>query len=503
MFFRILSLLTLLFFIVKAEEHCEVFILHSYSQEYEWTKKQHEAFVKTFEKNDIDCNYYIEYLNTKRADFTVSYAQNFLEELQKKYSNFIPDLIYVTDDNALSFMLENEQQLFKSKKQVPVFFSGINDLSIKSKIFSKPYRGVYEVKEVVPNIELIKLFSPQIRDIYFVGDRSTTYDAIKAEILKYQSEFFHMKFHFLSEEKISELEKLLPKNTRSFVILTTIGKLQDDNGETLSLKKSTSILSSHKNITYLSMEDAYMHKGIIGGYMTSGVKQGEEAAKLAIKYMQNHSLKNVYSLEKSPNIYMFSAIEVREHRIILSDYLLHNSTIINQQEKVYTSYKDFLSIFAFILVFVLLLLFSILYVLQKRKNTEHIKDIQKLDSLRSKLYIKDQLIENIYKLSTIGFWRIDSVTEKLYLSPVLVDTLEVDPLIYKDDKNLLEYFIHPDDIKLYEHKLQYAKQHGSVERFEHRMISLHKKIYYVRHIIYAEGIASDAPRSLVGIIEFE
>ncbi|MDD2356371.1 MAG: hypothetical protein PHX13_00500 [Thiovulaceae bacterium] len=157
----------ILVFSVFATEKVNVFILHSYSQEYEWTKKQHNSFVSTLNKSDKNFTFYTEYLDTKRVKLTQEYKNNFLNYLHMKYTNASPDLIYVTNDDALTFVYENYNQIFLEKEDIPVFFSGINNLNMNTILDKKHYTGVYEIQDIEPNIDLIKQFSPQTRDIYF------------------------------------------------------------------------------------------------------------------------------------------------------------------------------------------------------------------------------------------------------------------------------------------------------------------------------------------------
>jgi len=49
-----------------------------------------------------------------------------------KYVDTTPNLIYVTDDDALNFIYENYNQIFSKRKDIPIFFSGINNLSMNT-----------------------------------------------------------------------------------------------------------------------------------------------------------------------------------------------------------------------------------------------------------------------------------------------------------------------------------------------------------------------------------
>ena len=289
-----LKFILILFFFsfpLSASDKIRVLIIHSYSQEYEWTKLQHNGFISALNAGNHTFEVYTEYLDTKRIKLTPSYIINFTNYLKMKYADAKPDLIYVTDDNALNFILENHSQLYKKDSYVPVFFSGVNNLNKSDVLPKNLFRGVFEKKEIKQNIELIKQFSPQTRKIYIVGDDSNTYDSIKKELTVEESNFSKMKFHYASDKYVSKVIEKLPKDEKIFVILATIGNLINDNNQTMLVQESIKTLKENRKLIILTMEDAYMRDGVVGGYVTSGERQGEEAAQLVLKYLKNKSLK--------------------------------------------------------------------------------------------------------------------------------------------------------------------------------------------------------------------
>ncbi|MDD5373056.1 MAG: ABC transporter substrate binding protein [Sulfurimonas sp.] len=369
--FKIFFLLLCLAYSLYGSQKAKVFALHSYSQEYEWTKNQHSSFVSTLKKSANEFEIYSEYLDTKRVDLTPEYQNKFIEYLKTKYADASPDLIYVSDDNALNFIYEHYDKLFKNdKNKIPVFFSGINDFGMHEKLPSDIYTGVYELKEIKPNIELIKQFSPQTREVYIVGDNSNTYEFIKKEIQTQEAVFPNFKFHYIGESEIGKIQRELPNKPKTFVILTTIGNIKDEKNSVLLPNESIQRMKQNKNLIILSMEDAYMSEGVVGGYVTSGIKQGEEAANLVLKYLDEKTLKNVPSLLKSPNLYIFNSKELVEARVILSEYIARNSTIIGKDKDfIEKNQSTLLNIFA-VIATVLFFTTVTLYVMGKKRDLQ-------------------------------------------------------------------------------------------------------------------------------------
>lgn len=92
---------------VRAGKRLEIVVLHSYHPSYPWTARQDEGFTRALSAAfpDDNVNFSMEYLDTKRVRPTAAYLETFLAYLQARYAGNRPDLVYVTDDNAMNFML--------------------------------------------------------------------------------------------------------------------------------------------------------------------------------------------------------------------------------------------------------------------------------------------------------------------------------------------------------------------------------------------------------------
>ena len=123
--FCIISLTLLMSYQVHAVDVQKVLILHSYHKGFAWTEDIMEGMESVFQKTDIDLNVHIEYMDTKRHLPAESFP--LLKELYKyRYQDIHFDVILVSDNNALDFLLSNRDELFPD---VPVVFCGINNFS--------------------------------------------------------------------------------------------------------------------------------------------------------------------------------------------------------------------------------------------------------------------------------------------------------------------------------------------------------------------------------------
>ena len=67
---------------------------------------------------------------------------------------------------------------------MPVVFSGVNDTSVQERLDADNITGVFEVKDVEANLELIRRFFPDNPSVVVVGDGSSTYRAIEQDITR-------------------------------------------------------------------------------------------------------------------------------------------------------------------------------------------------------------------------------------------------------------------------------------------------------------------------------
>lgn len=334
-----------------AENDKAIFILHSYSQEYAWTRNEHLGFVKTLTNNKWTggINFAVEYLDTKRIPFDLNYRLFFYNYLQKKYENFSPDLIFCTDDNALDFLVQFKNKLFG---RTPVVFCGINDFNALQKLNRQEYTGVFEKKEFLPNLELINKLFPHPDQIRIVGDDSNTCRAIVKKIKNdLKSKMPKQAFDFLITNSFETMLSELKSMKKGIIFLTTLGGLKDKNGNVIPLKKAIGSIVTSGHFTIISMEDVYLHEGVLGGYVTSGISQGKKAAELAIKILMGKSAISLPVMDKSPNQYMFNYPELVRMNFPLS-MLPEQSIVHNKPVSFYEQNK--LIIWGFIIAFILL-----------------------------------------------------------------------------------------------------------------------------------------------------
>lgn len=484
--------------LLHAEAKKRIFILHSYSQEYSWTKLQHDGFVAELEKKlSIPLEISTEYLDTKRVSFDPSYKSFFAEYLRTKYSGYTPDIIYVTDDNALSFCMDRKSSLFL---EVPVVFSGVNDLSLSGKIDTDRYTGVFENKEIEPNIELIRQFSPQTRDIWIVGDDSSTYRSIETTIRQSLSEYPNHRFHFIASKSLENIIDRLPNRPRSFVILTTIGGFTDHFGNTLTLSESIARIRSNANLILMSMEEGYVVDGVIGGFVTSGTRQGEESARIVAEYLRGTPIHVLKPIVKSPNLYVFDKSALNQSRVVLSEYVARQSVLLHQERTFFEQYQELLLNMVFIVLIFLFVFLIFIFFIHVEKKRELKELMQKYEDERAKTkHCEDQytLIEGSFGN---GYWEWDGVMDRIELTRGLCQMLKTE----KVSMNFDEWvdFVYPKDRIQVKKTMEEVADTRVFKNMRHKMVTESGTIIEVIHLIHTEELENGAFR-VIGMVHIE
>lgn len=351
-----------------AVESARILIVHAYSQEYPWTKGQHEGFVSTLSKSlPLPPSIKTEYLDSKRLGLEANYLAWFADYLGQKYQGFLPQLIYVTDDDGLKLGLEVQARGFP---EIPLIFSGVNDYHAQEGLDPDRQTGVFEHKDIGPNLDLLQaLPGAKGSSVVIVGDGSTTYRAIAHEIEAELAKRPGIQATFIAGASLEALQARLAE-TPGPLLLTTLGGLKGADGQVLNLEQSIPALVAGRDIV-LSMEDAYQFDGVLGGYVTSGLAQGETAAHLAVAYLSGRPLRVLPPVLNSPNEYLFDDTRLGALGIRLPEEIAAQARLLNRRLGFVERHLQ--AILAATLVLLLILAFLLIFLVQLRRKNRLLK----------------------------------------------------------------------------------------------------------------------------------
>ena len=345
----------------------DILSVHSYHQDYPWTSLQYNAFKKQLAKNlpEYRLNFLTEYLDTKHIPPSDDYQKTFLNYINAKYKNHLPDIIYVTDDNALNFMTSSNIEFTWN---IPIVFSGVNNTRIDTSHVKHPLMGVFEYKDISASISLAKIIQPDLSRIIFLGDGGTTDNAIKESLENIDYEKGHLEIIHLSNSTLNTLVNQLKTIDANIVILTSIGRLYDNQGVLLNLENIIKTITKTGRII-LVMEDSYLLPGVLGGHLTTGGIQGESAANIASQFIHQGVADNFKKEQQNTSELIFSWPELQYFKINLPQQLLNQAKIINQPLPPDNGYPILIKLLLWFVLLLLIILFVSVFN-TRRKNRQ-------------------------------------------------------------------------------------------------------------------------------------
>lgn len=453
----------------------ELFILHSYGQEYPWTKDQHQGFVdelKAAYPHEVLIS--TEYLDTKRVDFGPSYIGSFRQYLAMKYAGYRPDVVYVTDDNALTFAINELPEIFPD---VPIVFSGVNDYSALTE--GTAATGVFEKKEITPNLRVIRHIGFNSGQIAFVGDGSETDRAIKREIARELEGVAGIQPVFIDSPSIDTISDALAQHPYGIVFLTTIGGVKDRDGQVLAIREIVRRIVAGGDFLLLSMEDAYIVPGVLGGYVTSGVRQGQVAARMVSAYLSGTGVEELGPVRTGPNEFVFDQRELDRHDLVLPDAIQQEATILHPHPSFYETHRTLvvtsLLLLAFLLVATLLLSIALMF----RKSRELREAADALRERNAQLVSAKASLDEAQRIATMGSWSLRLDSGQLEWSDEIFNIFEVDKNQFKASYEAFLAAIHPDDRDRVNEAFHQSVRDKSPYEIQHRLKMADGRIKFV------------------------
>lgn len=341
----------------------KVLLLHSYHSGYKWTDDITSAVQDEFHGKKIDLR--IEHLDTKRY-FTPEYFIQEKEFLAKKYTNTQFDVVLVSDNNALNFMLDFRTELFPD---TPIVFCGVNSFRPEMLKGQKNITGINESVGVRKTVDLMLSIHPKAKRIVVIYDDSVT-ASILEKSFKERTEGKYPGIEWLYTENFStaELQELLLFLTPKDLVLLGVF-FRDKNGRQFEYDESATLVTQKSPVPVYGLFDFYLNHGIIGGYLTNGALQGQMGAKLVLDILNGKTADEIPVIMKSPNQY-FADYSVMEKFGIKKDKFPQETIFINQQPHFYKENK--VAIWSAVTVIICLSILSILLSINivKKKKAE-------------------------------------------------------------------------------------------------------------------------------------
>ncbi|ABA87936.1 sensor diguanylate cyclase/phosphodiesterase, PAS domain-containing [Syntrophotalea carbinolica DSM 2380] len=308
----------------------KVLILHSYHAGFAWTDDQQQGFLEALKGSDVvgQVALRVEYLDASPGGDQADLQESFYTYLKTKYTRFIPDLIYATDDEAVAFLERYRRRLFPS---TPVVYSGLDDLALDKRLDQQAFQGVFELKDVAGSIALAMHLEPTLRTLFFIGDDSAAAQGIKGRVEKEAAKVSpDIEVVFYNSASVEAIEAFLGNMQPKLLVVSSLEGVYDAQGNRVALHDTLQRLNDVGRFKILAMKDIYLTSGALGGAVNRGREQGGQAGYLAREQVFNETNADNESLyEVVSTSYMFDYRQMQRFGLASVD-LPPGSTIVGR-----------------------------------------------------------------------------------------------------------------------------------------------------------------------------
>jgi signal transduction histidine kinase/CheY-like chemotaxis protein/ABC-type uncharacterized transport system substrate-binding protein len=284
-----------------------VLIIHSYHSGLSWSDNISNSIRKEF-INEKQIDIFTEFLDTKHIALSQS-EETYKIYFSIKYKKFRPDVIIVSDNDALDFVLRNRLQLFPD---IPIVFCAINNFNTELLKGQKNITGVVEETAPLKTINLILTQNPNLQRLVIISDQTTTgvieCDHVEKELKKINK---NIRIEWWKTLREKDLQPQLSKLTKEDAVLLILFN-QDASGKYFSYEESAEMITKYSPVPVYGLWDFYLNHGIVGGCLTNSIFQGKSAAQLATKILNHEKADNIPIIRLSPNECILDAKVVKK-----------------------------------------------------------------------------------------------------------------------------------------------------------------------------------------------
>lgn len=380
----------------------------------------------------------IEFMDAKRFD-TPENRQNFYNSLKYKLSNLPPyDIVIVSDDNGLNFVMEKKAELFP---QIPVVFLGINNRENALKYSRDPLvTGVIEAASLGDTVAMAYALNPEARRVVALVDGTPSGQGDLAAYYHLQPQFPNLKLTELSLADMSFEafgEALSGLDDSNLVLL--LSAYQDRNGTVMTFYDSLDLILAHLN---QPLYHPYYHgigDGVLGGRVISHYEQGRQAGMMVMRILSGEPADRIPVLYDSPNPYLVD-YKVLERFRLGPGRLPEGTEFINREENLLVKYLvPIVAILAGIVLQTLVILALVM------SNRTCRKAEQELNNALEALRISNRRFDLAASASGIGVWEWDIRENQLHWDDRMYEMYGTDRNDFHADYEAWLERVHPED----------------------------------------------------------
>ncbi|MRT93027.1 ABC transporter substrate binding protein [Ancylomarina sp. 16SWW S1-10-2] len=339
-----------------SSERKKVLVLHSYHQGLKWTDNVNSGIQNIFDSLNSEFEIDYEYLDTKRNP-SPEYLNKVIELYDLKLQKEKYDAIIVSDNNALSFVIDHRKIYFQN---TPIIFCGINHFKDKMIQNMNNITGIAETVDWKGTIDLVLSTKPNTKHLIVINDDKTTTGKLNKLLMldlekKYKS---RLDFVYYEDESIGDLaDKIKKVKGDTSILMLTFNK--DKNGKFISNQDNLDILVPQSHVPVYTTWAFLVSDGVLGGKVVSGKLHGQMAAKMVLQIIAGTPADSIPIYRKPLDEYVINYDELK--RFNIKKALLPAETLmVNEPKSFYSDNAEWIHIVLFIFL-VAAIIISVLF----------------------------------------------------------------------------------------------------------------------------------------------
>jgi diguanylate cyclase (GGDEF)-like protein len=169
---------------------------------------------------------------------------------------------------------------------------------------------------------------------------------------------------------MEELIEVLSSRSQKYLFLTSIGEIKGHTGLLLNPETVVAEIIAMGKFATFTMEDSYFFDGVIGGYVTSGELQGEQAARITLGLQKDDGVHQIDNIIESPNTYIFDRSALNRLGITLSDRVNEQAIFHNIPPTFYEKNRSLILVVSTLLIVTSITIISFIYYLRIKKRED-------------------------------------------------------------------------------------------------------------------------------------
>lgn len=376
----------------------DILFIGSYSVDWIYYGEEIDGLASELTSESYSIEY--TYLKGKRVDFTEEY----LDFLVDHYSNLCEytdyDAIILSDDDALNFVMDNNETESDVFYDIPTFFLGVNDIEYAENATNSRDNvyGIVEVNDYEKGLEYIDQIMPDATTLNYISDSTSTGEStgknlVEAAIATEHFTKINRINHSLltQDELIDSIQNIAEDDVTFMTSFST-----DVTSKFYTLKEQYKLMEENLKSPLFTDDPLPSDNNIVAG---SVVYDYEEAGKLIGNSIRKYFANNLdiaNFINEQPNKVVFDCDVLTN--LGLNYYLLgEDAILVNEPNSFADTYEIGFRIVSFTLaisVFIFWLLIHQMSLFGKQN--------------RSIIALNSEITKLIYRDSTTGLFR-DSV----------------------------------------------------------------------------------------------